>query len=165
MLFMKPSTQAHAATPLLVIGYGNTLRQDDSAGPRVAGKVAALKLRGVRTLAAPQLSPEHAHALAGARAVVFVDAAVGADEGVRLRRLAPGDSSHVTTHAAEPRTLLALAREVYGRAPQGWMLTIPAVQLGFGEEVSSVAGRGIAAATRKVAKLASIRRLAGRAGL
>jgi hydrogenase maturation protease len=156
---LKSSTTVHVPTPLLVIGYGNTLRQDDSAGPRVAEKVGALKLRGVRTLVVPQLSPEHAEALAGARSVVFVDAAVGADKGVRLRRLVPGDSSHVTTHAAEPRTLLALAREVYGRAPQGWMLTIPAVQLGFGEEVSPVADRGIDAATRKVAKLASIRRL------
>ncbi len=139
---------------LLVIGYGNTLRQDDSAGPRVAEHIEARGLPGVRTFACPQLSPEHAEAVARARVVVFVDAQAGAAGNVRLRRIAPGESSQVTTHAAEPWTLLALARDVYGRVPLAWLLTIPAEQLGFGTDITQVTRRGIEIAVGEVARLA-----------
>ena len=151
-----------AATPaaLLVSGYGNTLRQDDQAGPAVAEEIEAASLPGVVTLVSPQLSPEHAEAVAQSRGVVFVDAQAGPDQEPRLRRVRPGESSQVTTHAAEPRTLLALARDVYGRTPPGWLLTVPAVQFGFGTELSPVTRRGIARAVEKISRLARMK-LAG----
>ena len=141
---------------LLVIGYGNTLRQDDQAGPVVAERIAAATLPGVRTLICAQLSPEHAEAVAIARMVVFVDAQVGQVREPKLRRVLPGGSSQVTTHAVEPRTLLALARDVYGHAPQGWLLTVPAIRLGFGTDLSPLTRRNIALAEDKVIKLARL---------
>jgi hydrogenase maturation protease len=133
---------------LLVIGYGNTLRQDDGAGPHVAERIEALGLPGVATLVCAQLSPEHVETVARAATVVFVDASVEASREVQLRPVGAASSSHIMAHALEPPTILALARDVYGRAPQAWLLTIPAVRLGFGEDLSPEALGGIETAVQ-----------------
>jgi hydrogenase maturation protease len=150
-------------SPLLVIGYGNTLRRDDGIGPVVAGEVEELRLPGVRTLACQLLTPELADPLSRAGTVVFVDAAVGHPGRVRMRRLDPSGSSQILAHAADPRTLLALARDAFGRAPEAWLLTVPAEDLGFGEQLSSAARRGLRKAVRAVQALH--RRLSSRAPL
>jgi len=138
---------------LLVIGYGNTLRRDDGVGPRVAGAVEGLRLPGVRTVACAQLTPELADPLSQAGAALFVDAAVGHSGRVRMRRIDPSDSSQILAHTPDPRTLLALARDAFGRAPEAWLLTVPAEDLGFGEQLSSAAKRGLRKALREVRAL------------
>ena len=85
--------------------------------------------------------------------MVFVDAAVDAPREVQLRKLEPGESSQLMAHAADPRTLLALARDVFGHAPQAWWLTIPAVKLGFGEDLSPEAQRGFEKAVQEIKNL------------
>jgi len=139
---------------LLVIGYGNTLRRDDGVGPRVAEAVGAMNLPGVHTLICQQLSPELADPVSRAGAVVFVDAAVDAARAVQWRKLEPGESSQLMAHAADPRTLLALARDVFGHCPAAWWLTIPAAATGFGEALSPETEAGFHAALRKLQKLA-----------
>ena len=139
---------------LLVIGYGNTLRGDDGVGPKVAEAVAALDLPGVRVLACPLLTPELAEPISHARVVMFVDAAVDAPREVQRRKLAPAESSQVMAHAASPATLLALARDVFGHAPEAWWLTIPVAELGIGEELSPLAKRGFEQAVEEVKKCA-----------
>lgn len=138
---------------LLVIGYGNTLRGDDGVGPRVAEAVGALRLPGVSTLTCQQLSPEHAAPISLAETVIFVDAAVDAPTEVQLRRLEPSDTSQLMAHAADPRTMLALSRDVFGHAPQAWWLTIPAVNLEFGEELTPGAQHGMNDAVKKIQSL------------
>ncbi|HZP58987.1 MAG TPA: hydrogenase maturation protease [Opitutaceae bacterium] len=147
----EPSSGADGG--LLVIGYGNVLRRDDGVGPRVADAVEALHLPGVRTLVCQQLSPEHAEAVAQAQTVIFVDAAVDAPAEVQLRKLEPGESTQLMAHAADPRTMLALARDVFGHAPEAWWLTIPAVKLGFGEDLSPDAQRGLERAVEEIKRL------------
>ena len=146
---MKPERQELPAG-ILVIGYGNTLRRDDGVGPKVAEAVAVLALPGVRALACPLLTPELADPVSRARVAIFVDAAVDAPREVQLRKLAPAGSSQVIAHAASPATLLALARDVFGHAPQAWWLTIPVEDLGMGEELSPLAQRGFEIAVREV---------------
>jgi hydrogenase maturation protease len=136
------------ADRLLVIGYGNTLRRDDGVGPTVAAAVDELCLPGVRALACPQLTPELADELSRADSAVFVDATTDRGSRVRIRRLDPAGSSQVLAHAAEPGTLLALARDAFGRAPEAWMLTIPVEELGFGEQLSATASQGVRKALR-----------------
>jgi len=138
---------------LLVIGYGNTLRGDDGVGVRVAEAVDQLELPGVSILICQQLSPEHAEPISRAGCVVFVDAALDAPEEVQLRELAPGDTTQLMAHAADPRTMLALARDVFGRAPRAWWLTIPAVEMGFGETLSPSAQGGLLEAVAKIQSL------------
>lgn len=145
---------ANLSTDLLVIGYGNTLRSDDAVGPKAAEAVAALNLPGVETLVCGLLTPELADPLARARRVVFVDAAVDAPREVRLRPLQPAESSQIVAHAADPRTLLALARDVFGRAPTAWWLTIPAENLAIGETLSPLAQQGLQTALEHLKSLA-----------
>jgi len=151
---MEPERQESPAG-LLVIGYGNTLRRDDGVGPKVAEAASALCLPGVRTLACPLLTPELAEAISRARVVIFVDAAVDAPQEVQLRQLAPAASSQVMAHAASPATMLALARDVFGHAPEAWWLTIPVEDLGIGEEFSPLARRGFETAMQEIRKCAS----------
>jgi hydrogenase maturation protease len=139
---------------LLVIGYGNTLRCDDGVGPRVAETIGALCLPGVRTLVCQQLSPEHAEPVSQAHTVIFVDAAVDAPNEVQFRRLEPGETSQLMAHAADPRTMLALARDVFGHAPEAWWLTIPALKLDFGETFSPETEAGFHEALRRIQLLA-----------
>lgn len=138
---------------ILIIGYGNTLRGDDGVGPRVAEAIEKLELPNVRTLICQQLSPEHADAIARAVTVIFVDAAVDAPKQVQLRPLEPGPSSQLIAHAADPRTMLALARDVFGHAPKAWWLTIPAVSLAFGEALTPEAQGGLHKAVEHIKAL------------
>jgi hydrogenase maturation protease len=146
---------ASSVAGLLVIGYGNTLRGDDGVGPRVAEAVGSLNIPGVHVLICQQLSPEHAEPISRARAVVFVDAAVDALDAVRLRKLEPRDKSQLMAHAADPRTMLALARDVFGHSPEAWWLTIRAVKLDFGEDLSPETRRGFKRALQEIQTLAS----------
>ena len=138
--------------PMLVIGYGNTLRSDDGAGPKVAEEVAGLNLPGVRTLSCALLSPELAEPVSQADRVVFVDAATNTCK-VELQPLAPASSSQLMAHAAEPATVLALARDVFGHAPQAWLLTLPVANMEVGEVLSKVTQRGVQTALRKLQEL------------
>jgi hydrogenase maturation protease len=150
---MTPERQESPAG-ILVIGYGNTLRRDDGVGPKVAEAVAALALPGVRALPFPLLTPELADPVSQAHIVVFVDAAVDAPREVQLRKLAAADTSQIMAHAASPATLLALARDVFGHAPEAWLLTIPAENIGIGEDLSASTHRGLETAVEKIKKLA-----------
>ena len=152
------SDQQESQPGLVVIGYGNALRRDDGVGPKVAEAVAALGLPGVRALACALLTPELAEAVSQASVVIFVDAAVDAPREVQMRKLEPAGSSQIMAHAASPATLLALARDVFGHAPEGWWLTIPAEDLGIGEEFSPLAQRGFETAVQEVRKRAAARR-------
>lgn len=139
---------------LLIIGYGNPLRCDDGVGPKVVEAVEALRLPGVRTLICQQLTPELADPISAARGVVFVDASVGTGTEVRALALEPREGAPVLAHAADPRLLLTLARQVFGRCPPAWWLTIPAEDLGFGEGLSPLAERGFTAAIAEIQRLA-----------
>jgi hydrogenase maturation protease len=152
---MNPVPAVPIEAELLVIGYGNSLRRDDGVGPRVAEAVEALQLPGVRTLVCQLLTPEHADPIARARRVIFVDAAVDEMDGVKFRQLEPGETSQLMAHAADPRTLLALARDVFGRAPEAWWLTIPAVKLGFGTDYSPETEAGFQTAVTEIRRLAA----------
>ncbi|MEY4387844.1 MAG: hypothetical protein RLY20_3127 [Verrucomicrobiota bacterium] len=149
---------AKAAPPnekpaLLVIGYGNTLRGDDGVGPRVADAVEALHLPGVRTMTCQQLSPEHAAPISLAETVIFVDAAVDAPREVQFRHLEPNATSQLMAHAADPRTMLALSRDVFGHVPHALWLTIPAERMDFSEKLTPIAEWGCAEAVAKIRAL------------
>ena len=152
---MKVESPVALEDDLLVIGYGNSLRRDDGIGPRVAETIEELNLPGVRTLVCQQLSPELADPIARVRRVIFVDAAVDDTSGVKFRQLEPGDATQLMAHAADPRTLLALARAVFGHAPEAWWLTIPAVKLGFGTDFSPEADAGFQVAVAAIRRLAA----------
>lgn len=129
-------------TPVLIIGYGNTLRRDDGVGVYVAEHLAARRRPGLRILACHQLTPDLAEPISRAAAVVFIDAAVGQPRQVRMRRIRPMAAAPFLAHASSPARLLGLARTLFGRYPSAWLLTIPAEDFGLGEGFSTRAQAG-----------------------
>src|SRR5690348_5980583 len=103
------TTPPEPDAPYLVIGYGNTLRSDDGAGPRAAAEVGAWGVPGLRAWAVHQLTPELASPIASARLVVFVDARLVGPEGPRVdaTTIAPGSAPGLGLgHLGDPRGLL-----------------------------------------------------------
>jgi hydrogenase maturation protease len=151
---MKSAADNAGAAPVLVIGYGNELRGDDAAGPRLAAAVAGLGLPNVRVLARHQLTPELCEEISHARAVIFADAAVGTpatETGVAP--LHPSPDSQLQPHVSDPRSLLGLAQALFGRCPPAWMVTVPARNLGLGEPLSAEASSGMQRALRQIQEL------------
>ena len=140
----------------LVIGYGNELRGDDGAGPKIATEVGGWGLDRVEARAVRQLTPELAKAISTAAAVVFVDAAPADQaDGTKVISLEPASRSGLDAHAGNPAALLALAQAVFGRCPPAWLVTIPAANFDFGASLSPLTESEMAAAR------VAIRRICG----
>jgi hydrogenase maturation protease len=140
---------------MLVIGYGNELRQDDGVGPRVARTVAGWQRPNLEGVAVYQLTPELAERVSQVDRVLFVDAVHGSTL-VQARLLEPDQAAPSWSHTCDPQSLLALAEALYGSRPNAWLMEVPAPCLGFGEELSSLAERGLQAALEQIRQLADM---------
>lgn len=138
--------------PALVIGYGNELRRDDGAGPRVCRELEARRPPGVQIRIVHQLTPELAEPLAGARLAVFVDAAAGGD-GVQCKPVTGSSGTLTLGHTGDPAWLLGLARAAFGRRPPAWLVTVPAEDFGFGTGLGPAADRYVPDALAAVERL------------
>jgi hydrogenase maturation protease len=143
---------------LLVIGYGNPSRRDDGVGlvvvnslrerlgrpPLVEGEDGCNGLGGaVDTLFLQQLMPELAETLAEYDRVWFVDAHVGViPDPVRRVPLHPSYEPASVSHHLKPEALLALAGQLYGRAPKGELFSIRGFVFDFGEGLSGETAAG-----------------------
>lgn len=147
---------------MLVLGFGNTLRGDDAAGPLAVEAVAALNLSGVTVETRHQLTPELAELVAGFNQVVFVDAEPAPDvddqQPARMREIVPVEAGparlSVFGHHQDPGTLLGLARCLYGATPRAWLVTIIACSFELGAKPSLPCAQGIARAVDLVEDLA-----------
>lgn len=142
---------------VLIIGYGNPLREDDGVGWRVVEEIERLKDEGrgqngsgessifnhqsVEAVAYHQLMPELAETISRAERVIFVDAAAGDPPGaigvqaVVAKPAQPG----AFTHHVDPAGLLAYAAMVYGRSPATThLVTINAHRMGYEETLSPI---------------------------
>ena len=113
-------------TRLLVVGYGNPGRGDDGLGPAFAEAVEKLDLPGVTVDVNYQLTVEITDAVARHPVVVFADAELRGPEPFWFRpvkpRVTPGWS--FTSHHLDPTAVLALAEEIFGARPVGYLLGI-----------------------------------------
>ncbi|MGC9529571.1 MAG: hydrogenase maturation protease [Candidatus Bipolaricaulaceae bacterium] len=116
----------------LVVGFGHPLRRDDSVGLWVAERLAGT--RGVKTVAAQELTPELIPEVAAAEVVIFVDARPGSGP-VRWQRTR-ARSRPALTHALTPEGLLSWSEFLFDRAPEAWLVTLPARDFSFGEGLS-----------------------------
>lgn len=142
---------------ILIVGYGNPLREDDGVGWRVVEEIERLKDEGsgqngsvqssifyhqsIAAVACHQLMPELAETISRAEQVIFVDAAEGDPPGaIRVQTVAakaaqPG----AFTHHVDPAGLLAYAEMVYGRSPATvHLITINAYRMGYAETLSPI---------------------------
>ena len=150
---------------ILIIGYGNSLRNDDGAGCRVSDIVASWDLPYVRSLTVHQLTPELAEPIAQSELAIFIDAWIDtcvekndlASNRPKLKSLksivqihkiavaAKLDDSYLPElgHTSDPRSLILLAQKIYGQSPIAYSLLLPAVNWDFGEQISAVTRKSI----------------------
>ncbi|MTJ12311.1 hydrogenase maturation protease [Anabaena sp. UHCC 0187] len=135
----------------IVIGYGNELRSDDAIGPRVANLINLWHLSNVQSLAVHQLTPELAANLANVNLAIFVDAMINSkSEDVQVEYLLPTKYNMITGHSANPQSLLALTKSLYGCYPAAWLVTVPGVNFELGDCLSPIAEKGIGIALTKI---------------
>jgi hydrogenase maturation protease len=109
----------------LVIGYGNSLRQDDGVGLRAADLLER-RLNGDEAVIVRchQLMPELAGKLASACMAIFLDASVDRPfQSVTLTRLRPKPDSVGFSHHLTPAHLLSLSQALYGNSPPAYVVT------------------------------------------
>ena len=143
-----------AARPVLVIGYGNTLRGDDGVGQHVALAVSKWNVPGLSAMSVHQLTAELAEPIASAELVIFVDAKFTAPgDLVKIQPIHSSSTAFNIGHTSDPRCLLALADAVYGRIPPAWLVSVPAADFSMRDGLSATASRGAKLAVARIGEL------------
>lgn len=127
-------------TSVLVIGYGNPLRSDDSLGWQAAEQLeAALQNQPeVEVRVCQQLTPELAEKLCAVKLALFIDASIDQPPGVFTCRAVEADP-HLPlqfSHDFTPAKLLAFTQLLYHNLPQSYLLSIGAETFALGESLS-----------------------------
>lgn len=133
------------AGKVLILGYGNPLRADDGFGWYAARRLAeTISDPGVEIRALPQLTPELAEPISQADEVIFIDASREGIPGELVEKPVDAASSGAFTHHLTPETLLALARQLYGRIPPARLFSVAAESFEFREGLSESAESALA---------------------
>ena len=136
---------------ILVVGYGNPLRQDDGIGQHVAKTIADWNLPQVEAIAVHQLTPELAEYLIRAEMAIFVDACpVATSPDVSIQPLELAESGMTSGHSCDPQSLLAMTQALYGYHPRSWWVMVPGVHFELGECFSPIADQGIKTALQQI---------------
>lgn len=124
--------------PLLVIGYGNPLREDDGLGWRVAEELQTCRPEAA-VLVCQQITPELAEPLSRATHVAFVDIAANQLPGaLTVTPVYPDTPTNANfTHQMTPSTVLYLAQVLYGNVPEARLYTVGGQAFGYGETLST----------------------------
>ena len=149
-----PASGASTEEAVLLIGYGNLSRCDDSVAWHIMRRLRQrlglpdgdLDLEDdpgdaegrLVTCFVHQLAPEMAEALTRYDLVVFVDAHVeGAGwDPVCLQEVEPVLTANMISHHLRPSSLLALCDTLYEHCPRGYTLTVLGHDFDFGEELA-----------------------------
>ena len=124
----------------LVIACGNPLRGDAAIGPTAANIVESWRIPGVKILSVHQLVPELIDEMKRGNRVLFIDAAIDLEgESFQCHIVEPKTSRRFFGHHESPANLLSLMRELEGRTPESWLVSITAVSIEHGEEMTEVA--------------------------
>ncbi|MEG3437195.1 hydrogenase maturation protease [Pannus brasiliensis CCIBt3594] len=138
---------------ILIIGYGNTLRNDDGVGVRVAEIIEGKNYPDTRVITAHQLTPELSEDIAGCDLVIFVDAVFSDRPEIQIENLESSGDWKNLGHAENPRSLLAFTRSIYQKTPIARGVYIPAVNCDFGEELSEVTSKGMEGAIKAIGEI------------
>ncbi len=130
-------------TGRLLIGFGNSLRQDDGAGRAVAERLGGLSVH--------QLAPELAETISLAEEVVFIDASSRLEAGeIRISPVQPEIPGAIAHHLS-PAQVLGIAGALYGHAPRATLICIGGSQFELGEEFSPPVAAAVEEVCRRLA--------------
>lgn len=132
--------------PVLIIGYGNTMRGDDGFGPYVASLLAEhVQEPDVLILMPQQLTPDLAAQVAVSCMTIFIDARVGHTPGQIHHSLpcVPERAAPTFQHHITPEVLAGVSLALYGVVPDMHLFTAEAatfdVQQGLSPELQDSA--------------------------
>lgn len=131
----------------LVVGIGNELRTDDGVGARIVRDLPDRP--GVETAVVHQLTPDLVETLGRAGRVLFVDAHAR-DTRLALSPLSGTAVGGGIGHALAPQALIAWTAATCGRAPEGWLLSVPARSFAVGDALTPDVERALPAARQAV---------------
>jgi len=126
---------------LVVIGFGNSLRQDDGFGPAVVERLSErIHHERIVLLAPSTLTPELAATLAETRQVIFIDACATLSPGEVARfDLVCDERSDVSlVHFLSPEALLVWTKRLYGHVPTAELWLVGTEQTELSEELTDV---------------------------
>jgi hydrogenase maturation protease len=124
---------------VLVLGYGNPGRQDDGLGPAVAAGIECLGWPNVTVSDNYQLNIEDAIDVGEHDVVWFVDATKTGSAPYAVYEVSPVATIEFTSHLVRPETVLAIARQCYGKSPQAFLLAVRGYDFAFVEELTPAA--------------------------
>ncbi len=150
------TAQAVSQFRFLIIGHGSQLQGDAAVSPKVADMIASWHLPSIKSMSVETLTPELINDIVATDYVIFVEAC-GGESCARTIQIDPIilNSQSPQTRQTEqpsydPRALLSLTRQLYGRAPQAWLLQVPTENFDSGKDLSATAQRGYDSAVRTI---------------
>lgn len=141
---------------ILILGYGNPLRSDDGLGWRAAEDLAEkFSSEEVEIRTCHQLLPELVDLISQADTTFFIDAAHDGEPGeVRCEPVVPESASLRFSHQLSPGAILAWSRELYGRCPRAFAVSVCGQRFDLGETLSPVVKASLPRLTALVGQLA-----------
>jgi hydrogenase maturation protease len=138
---------------VLVLGYGNPIRGDDGIGQTVATEVENWNLPNVRSQSLHQLVPELAEDLSQVDLAIFVDASM-TGETVEILPVKPLESTELNWgHYLNPQSLLTLAKNLYNKTPEAWLISVPGVNFELCDRLSETAEKRVKIALENIKAL------------
>ncbi len=123
--------------PILLIGYGNTLRSDDGVGWYVADSIIGKLGDRIDIIKADQITVEMTEDIKDRKLVIFVDAHVSdKDDWLKAEEIFPDLKFGMTAHIFTPSALLALCEKIYNKCPKAYLFSIKGINYDFGEKLS-----------------------------
>jgi hydrogenase maturation protease len=132
-------------TRVLVLGYGNPLRTDDGLGWHVAVQLfRANTSPDVHIVPCHQLTPDLAETASFAENVIFIDCSRQGNPGDLCCQEVISQAGPASfTHDLSPAALLALAAELFGVCPKGWLFSVCGECFEAGEDLSPTVSRRV----------------------
>lgn len=127
---------------IYVIGIGNPLREDDQVGLHLLERLQGHFSGGFQGLAVYEADIALTETLANVPTLLVIDALAGASEvPYRLIELRPAatiyPSGGYSSHLFNWPLLLAMARDLFGQAPQAYLCGVRAHSFGISETLSA----------------------------
>jgi hydrogenase maturation protease len=154
----------------LVAGFGNTYRRDDGVALAVVNDVRERLERprleplddgyddlghDLDTIVLHQMVPELAETVADYELVIFVDAHVATlPEPIHEEHMDVEYKTPFVSHQFHPSTVLALAQQMYGKAPKAVLLSVLGHDFDFGEGLSDKTAALVPEAADRILALA-----------
>jgi len=133
---------------LLVVGYGDKRKADNSAGRHIAEAIKQKSLKSIQALSVYHLSSSLASRVAKAKMVIFIGSYPLLDEmnpEIIIKHFLPNYEQPEIgiSYPNPPYSLLSFIKRVYGKQPDAYWILVPAVNDQPDQEMSYLTQKAI----------------------